>query len=243
MGKGLDFLGVVGSGGRGISGGGLVGRGRGIRLSLGVDGGTLVGNLGDVTVVVVSGVGHGLDSAIGKSNLVGSLDVSGGIGVLGSLEVSLGVVVSDTVLESIGGGLLLALNIGSRGVVGSGGRGVVGSGLSYNNGGSVVGRGGVDNGSGVVGGGVDNGGGVVGGGVDKGSGVVSGTVVEGSGVHDGVATVVGDGTVGGGDLGQTLGVVGLVDRGVAGAESLGHLDGSHLTVSLKGKEELRIIYL
>jgi fibronectin-binding autotransporter adhesin len=237
----MDFLGVVGSGGRGISGGGLVGRGRGIRLSLGVDGGALVGDLGDITVVVVGGVGHGLDSAVGKGNLVGSLDVSGGIGVLGSLEVSLGVVISNTVLESIGGGLLLALNIGSRGVVGSGGRGV--GGLSYNNGGSVVGRGGVDNGSGVVGGGVDNGGGVVGGSMDEGSGVVGGTVDEGSGVHDGVATVVGDGTVGGGDLGQTLGVVGLVDGGVAGAESLGHLDGSHLTVSLKIKKGLGMVIL
>ena len=236
--KGMDFLGVVGSGGRGIGWGGLV------WLSLGVDGGTFIGDLSDVSVVVVGGVGNGLDSAVGKGNLVGSLDITGGIGVLSSLEVSLGVVIGNTVLESIGGRLFLALDIGSRGVVGNG--------LSYNNGGSVVGRG-VDNGGGVVSRGVDNGSGVVGRGVDNGgsvvrsgvvdnggsvvrSGVVDSTVDEGSVVDDSVATVVGNSTVGGGDLGQTLVVVSLVDGGVAGAESLGDLDGSHLTVSLKAKE-------
>ena len=57
---------------------------------------------------------------------------------------------------------------------------------------------------------------VVGGGVDKGSGVVSGTVS-------------------GGDLSQTLGVVGLMDRGMT--------PQSHLTISLKGKKDFRIIYL
>ena len=222
----MDFLGVVGSGGRGIGWGGLV------WLSLGVDGGTFIGDLSDVSVVVVGGVGNGLDSAVGKGNLVGSLDITGGIGVLSSLEVSLGVVIGNTVLESIGGRLFLALDIGSRGVVGNG--------LSYNNGGSVVGRG-VNNGGGVVSRGVDNGSGVVGRGVDNGgsvvrSGVVDSTVDEGSVVDDSVATVVGNSTVGGGDLGQTLVVISLVDRGVAGAESLGDLDGSHLTVSLKAKE-------
>jgi hypothetical protein len=233
------FLGVVG-GGRGVGRGGLV------SLSLGVDGGTLVGDLSNVAVVVVSGVGNGLDSAVGKGNLVGTGDVAAWVGGLGGLEVRLGVVIGNTVLESIRFGLFLLGVIGSggvvggggRGVVGSGGRGVVGSGCRcvvsrggvVDNGGSVV-----HDGSGAIWSGVvdSNGGSVVGSGVvDNWGGVVGSSTVVGRGVHNGVAAVVVDGTVGGSNLGQTLGVVSLVDGGVGSAEGLLYLHVSHLTVSL-----------
>lgn len=93
----------------------------GLGLVLGVDGGTFVFDISDITVVVVSGVGDGLDTAIGKSDLVRSrhsLAVSGLLGV----EVGARVVISNSVLESIGlGGLfVLGLMVGS-GLVGGGG--------------------------------------------------------------------------------------------------------------------------
>merc|ERR1739848_69985 len=144
-----------------------MGGGGGVGLGLGVDRGALIGDLGDITVVVVSGVGHGLDSAIGKGNLVRSLNVTGGISGLRGLEVSLGVVIGDSVLESIGSGLTL-LNIRGRGVVDNRG-GMVGGGL-------------VDNGGGVV----DNRGGVVG----RGS-VVDRGVVDGGSVMDNGVTAMG----------------------------------------------------
>merc|ERR1739848_405117 len=133
-----------------------MGGGGGVGLGLGVDRGALIGDLGDITVVVVSGVGHGLDSAIGKGNLVRSRNVTSGISGLRSLEVSLGVVIGNSVLESIGSGLAL-LNIRGRGVVDNRG-GMVGGGLVDNGGGVVDNRGGVV-GRGVVDGGsvVDNG--------------------------------------------------------------------------------------
>ncbi len=53
-------------GGRGVvgSGGSLVGG-----LVLGVDGGAVVLDVSDVAVVVVGGVGDGLDTAVGKVDL------------------------------------------------------------------------------------------------------------------------------------------------------------------------------
>jgi len=106
----------------------MVGRGRGVGLFLGVYGNSLVGNLGDITVSVVSSVGHSLCSAIRKSNGVGSSNIAGWVRCLGGVELSLGVVIGDTVLESIWGGLLFDGGVvgGSRGVVGSGSRSVVG---------------------------------------------------------------------------------------------------------------------
>jgi len=68
-------------------------------LSFWVYWGTFVFDISDETVVVVSGVGDSLDTSIGKVNLVGSsgyLTVRGFLGV----EVSLGVVISNSVLES-----------------------------------------------------------------------------------------------------------------------------------------------
>merc|ERR1711962_1235769 len=97
--------------------------------------------------------------------------------------------------------------MGNHGTVGNNGGGMVHDGSVGNNGGGMVdNRGVVDNGS-VV---------------EKGSSVG----------NNSVATVVEDGSVGGGNLRQTLGVVNLADASVASAESLGDLHGSHLTISL-----------
>ena len=140
------------------------GRGRDVGLLLGVDSGALVGDISDVSVISVGGVLHVLDSAIGKSDGVSTLDVAGTIGSLLSVEVSLGVVVGDGVGEGVG-----------RDLIG------VGLGLvdGVSNDGSVVDHGGVDgvgNHGGVVDGVVSHGvDGVVGHGVD---GVVDGGVVE-----------------------------------------------------------------
>ena len=72
-----------------VGGGGLVGRGGSVGLGLGVDSGALVGDISHVSVVSVGGVLHVLDSAIGKSNGVRSLDIAGTIGSLLSVEVGL----------------------------------------------------------------------------------------------------------------------------------------------------------
>lgn len=90
---------------------------------------TGVADISDITVVVVSGVGHGLGTTIGKSNGVGSRDsltVSGFLGV----EVGSRVRISNSVLESIGfgglvfvGGGVVGSGIGGGGVVGGGGSG------------------------------------------------------------------------------------------------------------------------
>ena len=61
--------------GWGVFGGGVVwGWGRVVRFGFGVDRDTFVFDISDITVVVISGVGHSLDTAIGKSNLVRSRD-------------------------------------------------------------------------------------------------------------------------------------------------------------------------
>jgi len=54
---------VSGGGGSVVSGGrGVVG------LGLGVDSGSLVGDISDISVITVGGVLHVLDPAVGKSN-------------------------------------------------------------------------------------------------------------------------------------------------------------------------------
>ena len=85
----------------------VVGRGRGSIGSVltgvstgrgrGVDSLTRVGNLGDVSVGVVGGVGDGLNPAVGEGDRVGATDVSAGIAGLSGVEVSLGVVIGNTV--------------------------------------------------------------------------------------------------------------------------------------------------
>lgn len=107
-------------------GGGVV---SGLGFVLGVDGGTFVFDISDVTVVVVGGVGHGLDTTIGKSHLVRSGDSLAVSGFL-SVEVGSRVVIGNSVLESIGlgglvfvGGGVVGRGIGGGGVVGGGGSG------------------------------------------------------------------------------------------------------------------------
>jgi hypothetical protein len=71
-----------------------------VRLGLRVDGETFVFDISDITVVVISGVGHSLDTAIGKSNLVRSSN-GFAISILLSTELSTRVGIGNTVLESI----------------------------------------------------------------------------------------------------------------------------------------------
>ena len=127
----LDGSGGI-SGGRGISRRGNVG------LSLGVDGDTLVGHLGDVAVGVVSGVLDVLGTTVREGNGVATGNGTIDIGGLGGAELSLGVVIGNTVFKSVGGGNLL-LNIGwGRSVIGSGGGGVVRGRSGYLNDGGVM---------------------------------------------------------------------------------------------------------
>jgi len=218
---------VVGGGrGWGVGGGGLV------WLLLGVDSGALVGHIGHVAVVSVRGVLHVLDSAIGKSDGVGSLDVGGTIGGLLTVEVGLGVIVSHGVGEGVGGDLVgVLLSVVSRGwLVSWGSVHSVG-----NNGGSVNSV--VDGSVHGVNWGMDS---VVDWGMDS---VVKGSVdsVVDSMSHGG-DRVQGDdggladwdwpvGSNGGLDLSQTLGVVSLGHGGVCGSEGLALTQSSHLTVS------------
>ena len=80
----------------------------------GVDRGTLIGNFSNESVVVVSSVGGGLDSAIGKSNNEGSSNFAFSILSFGLLEVVLGVVINNTVFISkwLRGELLLLISRG-----------------------------------------------------------------------------------------------------------------------------------
>ena len=111
-----------------VCGGGLVGRGS-MTISLlglrGVDGSSLIGDISNESVVVVSGVGGGLDPAVGKGNHELSLDNSLSILGLRLLEVSLAVVIVDSVLVGEGLGSQLLLLVGGGGSVrrGSGGVG------------------------------------------------------------------------------------------------------------------------
>ena len=167
MTKHNEGLGVVSwSWGRGVGRGGLVG------LLLRVDSGSLVGDISDVSVIAVGAVLHVLDSAIGKSNGVSTLDIAGTIGSLLGVEVGLGVVIGNGVGEGVGGdlvGVSLSLVGGGRSVGrGSNNHGLV-DGVSNDGGVDGVGNDGVGNG---VHGMVDHGG------VDSVDSVVHGGVVE-----------------------------------------------------------------
>merc|ERR1712012_1045715 len=112
--------------------GSLVGRGWLVGLLLWVDSGSSVGDISNKSIISIAGVGHGLDSAIGKSNSVGSLDIAGSIRSLLSIEGSLGVVISNSVGVGVGGDLIsIFLSLVSRG------RGMVGGSGMGNNWGSV----------------------------------------------------------------------------------------------------------
>merc|ERR1712012_225 len=105
-----------------VSGGRGIGGGRGVvRLLLWADSGSLIGDIGDISIITIAGVLDVLDSAIGKSNRVRSSNVGGTTRLLSSVEVSLGVVISNSVGEGVGGdliGVLLGLVGWSRSVVG-----------------------------------------------------------------------------------------------------------------------------
>ena len=249
-GSGVDSVGNDGSGvsnnrgsvdgvsDRGIGGGGsgVVSRGRGGLVtgsgSLGVHSGALIGNISDVSIIAVGGVGHLLDSAVGKGNSVGTLDIAGTIRGLLGVEVGLGVVISDGVGVAVGGDLIgvsLSLVGGGGGVVSGGGvdnRGSVGGGgvhgVSHNRGGvnGVSHRGGVHG----VSEGVSEDGGVGNSVTDRGDGVEG----DNGGLADRDRPV---GAQGGLDLGESLGVVHLGHGGVGGAEGLGLDEASLLTVS------------
>ena len=93
----------------------------------GVDGGSLVGDISDESVLVISSVGGGLDSAVRKSNHEATGNDTVGILCFCLLEVGLAVVISDSVLVGVGlrGELLLLVG---GGLVVSRGRGIGGGG-------------------------------------------------------------------------------------------------------------------
>merc|ERR1719208_707234 len=130
----------------------MVGRGWLVGLGFRVSSNSLVGNLSNVSIVVIRGVLNVLGTPIGKSNRVGSGDDSRTIGCLGSVEVGLGVVIGNSVLVGVGFILALGFNIRSR-FVGRGRGGRVSWGWVSNNG---VMSNGVSN-HWVVGNGVSNG--------------------------------------------------------------------------------------
>ena len=103
--EGEESLGVV------SWGGGLVGGGVSVSLSWlwWVDWGSLVGDISNESVDVVSGVLGGLDSAVGESDHEASSNNTVGVLGLGLLEVGLAVVIGDSVLisERLGWELLL----------------------------------------------------------------------------------------------------------------------------------------
>merc|ERR1719347_589072 len=47
-----------------------------VSWSLWVGGSTLIGDISNISIITIRGVGHMLDSTIGKSNGVGSLDIA-----------------------------------------------------------------------------------------------------------------------------------------------------------------------
>ena len=106
----LGAGGLVGGGGVAVSTGGL----------RGVDGGALVGDVGDESVLVVSGVGGGLDPAVGESDHEASGNNTVGVLGLGLLEVGLAVVVSHAVLVGVGLRGELLGDIGGGGAIGGG---------------------------------------------------------------------------------------------------------------------------
>merc|ERR1712209_103202 len=88
---------------------------------LGVLSSALIGDISDISIISIAGVANVLDSAIGKSNRVRSLDIAGSIRGLLSVEGSLGVVISNSVGVGVGGDLIrvgLSMVSWSWGVVG-----------------------------------------------------------------------------------------------------------------------------
>merc|ERR1719432_494692 len=128
---------VVGNGvGNGVNERGGVGNGMvSNRDSLRVGSSSGVGDLGDVTVIVVGVVVDGLDTAVGKVHRVGALNNTGAIVALGLAEGSARVLVRNSVVVGVGGDLSKVRGSIADSMVG--------------NGGSVDNRGMVDNGCGM----------------------------------------------------------------------------------------------
>jgi len=93
-----------------------------------VDSSSFIGNISNIASIAISLVGNMLGTAIRKSNRVRSLSIASTITGLSSVEVGVGVVISNSVGVSVGGGLIRV------------GRGMV-SGGSMDNRGSVDNRG------------------------------------------------------------------------------------------------------
>jgi len=113
-----------------------------------VDSSSFIGHISNIASIAISLVGNMLGTAIRKSNRVRSLSVSGTITGLSSVEVGVGVVISNSVGVSVGGGLIRV----SRGMVSWGSmdyRGVVSRGSVDNRGGmdnrGMISRGSMDN--------------------------------------------------------------------------------------------------
>ena len=111
----------------------MIGRGwgiswcRSIRFGLRIDWDTLIGNISNISVVMISGILDMLGSAIRKSNRVFSNNSAISISSLSSIKGSLRVIISYSIGIRVGFRGLLLLVVGSWGVVGSRGRGVIGS--------------------------------------------------------------------------------------------------------------------
>merc|ERR1711892_1551647 len=94
--------------------GGSFNQGRLVAISLcrfwGVDRGTFIGNFSNISIDRVSSVGGGLDTAIRKSNCERSSNISGSILSFFLLEVGVGVVITYSILVSLGLGRGLRLN-------------------------------------------------------------------------------------------------------------------------------------
>jgi hypothetical protein len=109
-------------GGRGVLGSRCVlGGGVGGVLLIGVLGLSFVLDISDETVLVVSGVGHNLDTAVGKVDTVRSLEVAISVLGLGLVEAGARVFIIDTVLVGEGLGSELLLFVWGGGVIRSGG--------------------------------------------------------------------------------------------------------------------------
>merc|ERR1719468_1426169 len=96
--------------------------------SLRVNRDTFVRHIGYVTIVVIGGVLNVLGSTVGKGNRVASGNSTVNIGGLGGGKLSLGVVISNTILKGVGGGLLFVVGGVNGGVT-------VGRGVSNDRGG------------------------------------------------------------------------------------------------------------
>ena len=129
---------VLGPLGLGVVGGrsGLVsGSGGGVAVAalggIGVGGDALVLDIGDEAILVIGGVSHNLDAAVGEVDTVAAGNITVGILVLSLVEAGARVGVFNAVLVLIGLGreLLLLVGRGMR-LVGGGsvGRGMVGPG-------------------------------------------------------------------------------------------------------------------